>query len=43
MLHRNAIYRGNLMRYLHTMVRVADVDASLDFYCNKLGLKEVRS
>ncbi|MEJ6783133.1 VOC family protein [Aminobacter sp. Piv2-1] len=30
------------MRYLHTMVRVADVDASLDFYCNKLGLKEVR-
>ena len=30
------------MRYLHTMVRVQDVDASLDFYCNKLGLKEVR-
>ncbi|WP_457152786.1 VOC family protein, partial [Mesorhizobium sp. P5_C1] len=30
------------MRYLHTMVRVADVDASLDFYCAKLGLKEVR-
>lgn len=30
------------MRYLHTMVRVADLDASLDFYCNKLGLKEVR-
>jgi lactoylglutathione lyase len=30
------------MRYLHTMVRVADVDASLDFYCNKLGLEEVR-
>jgi len=30
------------MRYLHTMVRVADVDASLDFYCNKLGMKEVR-
>ncbi|WP_192361566.1 lactoylglutathione lyase [Mesorhizobium mediterraneum] len=30
------------MRYLHTMVRVADIDASLDFYCNKLGLKEVR-
>lgn len=29
------------MRYLHTMVRVADLDASLDFYCNKLGLKEV--
>lgn len=30
------------MRYLHTMVRVSDVNASLDFYCNKLGLKEVR-
>ncbi|MBX9758057.1 MAG: lactoylglutathione lyase [Beijerinckiaceae bacterium] len=30
------------MRYLHTMVRVADVAASLDFYCNKLGMKEVR-
>lgn len=30
------------MRYLHTMVRVTDVEASLDFYCRKLGLKEVR-
>lgn len=30
------------MRYLHTMVRVADLDASLDFYCNKLGLVEAR-
>ena len=30
------------MRYLHTMVRVSDLDASLDFYCNKLGLKEIR-
>jgi len=30
------------MRYLHTMVRVRDIDESLDFYCNKLGLKEVR-
>ena len=30
------------MRYLHTMVRVADVDKSLDFYCNKLGMTEVR-
>ncbi len=29
------------MKYLHTMVRVADVDASLDFYCNKLGLIEL--
>ncbi|MBC6717664.1 VOC family protein [Aurantimonas sp. DM33-3] len=30
------------MRYLHTMVRVSDVDASLDFYCNKLGMVETR-
>ena len=30
------------MRYLHTMVRVKDVDASLDFYCDKLGLVELR-
>ena len=30
------------MKYLHTMVRVADLDQALDFYCNKLGLKEVR-
>ena len=29
------------MRYLHTMVRVTDIDQSLDFYCNKLGLKEI--
>ena len=30
------------MRYLHTMVRVSDIDKSLDFFCNKLGMKEVR-
>ncbi|MDX2265471.1 MAG: VOC family protein [Hyphomicrobiales bacterium] len=30
------------MKYLHTMVRVTNIDASLDFYCNKLGLKELR-
>lgn len=30
------------MKYLHTMVRVTDLDASLDFYVNKLGLKEIR-
>ncbi|HSH43805.1 MAG TPA: VOC family protein [Arenicellales bacterium] len=30
------------MKYLHTMVRVSDLEASLDFYCNKLGLREVR-
>ena len=30
------------MRYLHTMVRVSDLEASLDFYCRKLGLVELR-
>ncbi len=30
------------MKYLHTMVRVSDLEKSLDFYCNKLGLKETR-
>lgn len=30
------------MRYLHTMVRVTDIEQSLDFYCNKLGLVELR-
>lgn len=30
------------MQYLHTMVRVSDVDRSLDFYCGKLGMQEVR-
>ena len=30
------------MKYLHTMVRVTDLDRSLDFYCTKLGLKELR-
>ena len=30
------------MRYLHTMVRVGDLTKSLDFYCDKLGLEEVR-
>ncbi len=29
------------MRYLHTMVRVGDLDAALDFYCAKLGLIEL--
>lgn len=28
------------MRYLHTMVRIRDIDESLDFYCNKFGLQE---
>ncbi len=30
------------MKYLHTMVRVSDLAASLDFYCAKLGLRELR-
>tara|TARA_Y100001970_G_C14042974_1_gene754800 strand:+ start:512 stop:934 length:423 start_codon:yes stop_codon:yes gene_type:complete len=30
------------MKFLHSMVRISDIDHSLDFYCNKLGLKEVR-
>ena len=30
------------MQYLHAMVRVRDLDKSLNFYCNLLGLKEVR-
>ncbi len=29
------------MEYLHTMVRISDIDASLDFYCNKLGMVEM--
>ncbi|MDX5361000.1 MAG: VOC family protein [Alphaproteobacteria bacterium] len=29
------------MRYLHTMIRVSDVDRTLDFFCDKLGLAEV--
>ncbi len=33
---------GELMKYLHTMVRVTDIDASLNFYCNALGLEEIR-
>ena len=30
------------MRYLHTMIRVYDLDAALDFFCDKLGLRELR-
>ena len=30
------------MQYLHTMVRVADLEKSLHFYCDLLGLEEVR-
>jgi lactoylglutathione lyase len=38
----HALGGDKMMRYLHTMVRVSDLDAALDFYCAKLGLKEVR-
>jgi lactoylglutathione lyase len=34
--------RGKDMRYLHTMVRIRNIEESLDFYCNKLGLVETR-
>ncbi|MFA5592618.1 MAG: VOC family protein [Anaerovoracaceae bacterium] len=30
------------MQYLHTMVRITDINASLDFYCGKLGMVEIR-
>ena len=30
------------MKYLHTMVRISDIDASLEFYCDALGLVELR-
>jgi lactoylglutathione lyase len=30
------------MQYLHTMIRITDIDQSLDFFCNKLGMVEVR-
>jgi lactoylglutathione lyase len=29
------------MKYLHTMIRVTNLDESLDFFCNKMGLKEI--
>ena len=29
------------MRYLHTMIRASDLDNTLDFFCNKLGLVEI--
>jgi lactoylglutathione lyase len=39
-LHHIYLNLGGFMRYLHTMVRVRDLEESLDFYCNKLGLIE---
>jgi lactoylglutathione lyase len=40
-LQRNPL-KENKMKFLHTMVRVKDLDESLDFYVNKLGLKLIR-
>lgn len=34
--------KGNTMKYLHTMVRVSDLDESLHFYCDLLGMREIR-
>lgn len=39
---RQTRIREQSMKYLHTMVRVSDIDASLDFYCNKMGMVETR-
>jgi lactoylglutathione lyase len=36
------MYDDATMKYLHTMVRVSDLEQSLDFYCDKLGLRELR-
>src|SRR5215207_5196704 len=38
----SAAFKEHSMRYLHTMLRVRNLDQSVDFFCNKLGLKEVR-
>tara|TARA_R110002110_G_scaffold205066_7_gene417152 strand:- start:295591 stop:296085 length:495 start_codon:yes stop_codon:yes gene_type:complete len=35
------IFRNQVMQYLHTMVRASNLDETLDFYCDKLGLVEV--
>ncbi len=39
---RNDLNGEATMRFLHTMLRVRNLDDALDFYCNKLGLREVR-
>jgi lactoylglutathione lyase len=39
---RHDVQLGGDMRYLHTMVRITDIEKSLDFYCTKLGMKEIR-
>src|SRR5713101_2683535 len=41
-LFHQTMQRGDNMRYLHTMLRVRNLDQALAFYCDKLGLKEAR-
>lgn len=41
LLQAESCKRYKTMKYLHTMVRVTDVEKSLDFYCDKLGLVEL--
>ena len=41
-IRMTSLLRVTLMRYLHTMVRVTDLPTSLRFYCDALGLREVR-
>jgi lactoylglutathione lyase len=41
-MRHGSVPQGATMKYLHTMVRVTDVAKSLHFYCEALGLKEVR-
>ena len=38
----NLILEGLKMKYLHTMIRITNIEESLDFFCNKLGLVEIR-
>ncbi len=38
----NLILEGFKMKYLHTMIRITNIEESLDFFCNKLGLEEIR-
>jgi lactoylglutathione lyase len=40
--NRHDEQEGEAVKYLHTMVRVSNLEDSLDFYCNKLGLNELK-
>lgn len=37
----DSLFSGGLMHYLHTMLRVADLDATVGFFCNHLGFEEI--